>query len=88
MRNVEPLYGFTFPDPIVYGVKTGADGKQISVVEDKELEFDEILSAPLPKAPLEVRSKERKKERKKEKIGGGKAYWTKELHVYVSALRE
>ncbi len=54
VRNVEPLYGFTFPDPIVYGVKTGPDGKQVSVVEDKELEFDEILSAPLPKAPLEV----------------------------------
>lgn len=26
----------------------------ISIVEDKELEFDEVLSAPLPKAPLEV----------------------------------
>lgn len=54
VRNVEPLYGFSFSEPAVYASKTGPDGTTVAVLEDKELEFDEILSAPLPKAPLEV----------------------------------
>ncbi|KAJ1475966.1 hypothetical protein T484DRAFT_1966945 [Baffinella frigidus] len=54
VRNVEPLYGFSFSEPAVYASKTGPDGTTVAVLEDKELEFDEILSAPLPKAPLEM----------------------------------
>eukprot|EP00288_Rhodomonas_lens_P008620 CAMPEP_0177727832 /NCGR_PEP_ID=MMETSP0484_2-20121128/20537_1 /TAXON_ID=354590 /ORGANISM="Rhodomonas lens, Strain RHODO" /LENGTH=377 /DNA_ID=CAMNT_0019240523 /DNA_START=61 /DNA_END=1191 /DNA_ORIENTATION=- len=54
VRNVEPLYGLSFSDPIVYSNKTAADGTSVAVMEDRELEFDDILSAPLPKAPLEV----------------------------------
>ena len=37
-----------------WSVDPACSSLQVSVVEDKELEFDEILSAPLPKAPLEV----------------------------------
>lgn len=51
---MEPLYGLSFSDPIVYSNKTAADGTSVAVMEDRELEFDDILSAPLPKAPLEV----------------------------------
>jgi hypothetical protein len=36
------------------GVDINSLAWQVAVLEDKELEFDEILSAPLPKAPLEV----------------------------------
>ncbi|EKX47505.1 transcription initiation factor TFIID, subunit TAF6 [Guillardia theta CCMP2712] len=54
VRNVEPLYGFTFPEPIVYTTKQGEGGGSQIIIEEKELEFDELLSAPLPKAPVEV----------------------------------
>ena len=54
MRNVEPLYGFSFPDPVEVQQKTDANGSSVFVLEDKEMDFDEILKAPLPKAPLEV----------------------------------
>lgn len=54
VRNVEPLYGFAFPDPVEVTQKTDANGSSVFVLEDKEMDFDEILKAPLPKAPLEV----------------------------------
>ncbi len=54
VRNVEPLYGFSFPDPVEVQQKTHANGSSVFVLEDKEMDFDEILKAPLPKAPLEV----------------------------------
>ena len=54
MRNVEPLYGFSFPDPVEVTTRTEANGSSVFVLEDKEMDFDEILKAPLPKAPLEV----------------------------------
>ena len=54
VRNVEPLYGFSFPDPAELSTKTAADGSSVFVLEDREMDFDEILKAPLPKAPLEV----------------------------------
>eukprot|EP00802_Teleaulax_amphioxeia_P003240 Tamp_03243.p2 GENE.Tamp_03243~~Tamp_03243.p2 ORF type:complete len:526 (+),score=156.94 Tamp_03243:120-1580(+) len=54
VRNVEPLYGFSFPDPVEVSQKTDANGSSVFVLEDKEMDFDEILKAPLPKAPLEV----------------------------------
>jgi len=51
---VEPLYGFSFPDPVEVSTRAAADGSSVYVLEDKEMDFDEILKAPLPKAPLEV----------------------------------
>jgi len=54
VRNVEPLLGFSFPDPAEVSLKTAADGSSVFVLEDREMDFDEILKAPLPKAPLEV----------------------------------
>jgi hypothetical protein len=54
VRNIEPLYGFSFPDPVEVSTKTTADGSSVFVLEDKEMDFDEIIKAPLPKAPLEV----------------------------------
>lgn len=29
VRNVEPLYGFSLPDPIVYGTRTAPDGTEV-----------------------------------------------------------
>ena len=44
----------TAPDPVEVQQKTHANGSSVFVLEDKEMDFDEILKAPLPKAPLEV----------------------------------
>ncbi|KAK3809537.1 MAG: transcription initiation factor TFIID subunit 6 [Benniella sp.] len=58
VRNVEPLYGFSTADPTRFRrttAGTGATGTtEIFFVEDEELDFETILSAPLPKVPLDV----------------------------------
>ncbi|KAI1314488.1 hypothetical protein EDD11_002105 [Mortierella claussenii] len=58
VRNVEPLYGFSSADPTRFRrttAGTGATGtSDIFFVEDEELDFETILSAPLPKVPLDV----------------------------------
>ncbi|KAF8927524.1 hypothetical protein BGZ58_010339 [Dissophora ornata] len=58
VRNVEPLYGFSSADPTRFRrttAGTGATGtSEIFFVEDEELDFEAILSAPLPKVPLDV----------------------------------
>ncbi|KAF9904163.1 hypothetical protein BX616_001384 [Lobosporangium transversale] len=58
VRNVEPLYGFSSADPMRFRrttVGTGATGtSDVYYVEDEELDFETILSTPLPKVPLEV----------------------------------
>ncbi|KAG0047813.1 hypothetical protein BGZ83_007210 [Gryganskiella cystojenkinii] len=58
VRNVEPLYGFSSADPtrfrraVAGSSATGTN--EIFFVEDEELDFETILSAPLPKVPLDV----------------------------------
>ncbi|KAI8352755.1 transcription initiation factor TFIID complex 60 kDa subunit [Mortierella sp. GBAus27b] len=58
VRNVEPLYGFSAAEPTKFRrttAGTGATGtSEIFFVEDEELDFETILSAPLPKVPLDV----------------------------------
>ncbi|KAG0309149.1 hypothetical protein BGZ98_004895 [Dissophora globulifera] len=58
VRNVEPLYGFSSSNPTRFRrttAGTGATGtSEIFFVEDEELDFETILSAPLPKVPLDV----------------------------------
>ncbi|KAF9996892.1 hypothetical protein BGZ80_010004 [Entomortierella chlamydospora] len=58
VRNVEPLYGFSSADPTRFRrttAGTGATGTtEIFFLEDEELDFETILSAPLPKVPLDV----------------------------------
>ncbi|KAL0399168.1 UNVERIFIED_CONTAM: Transcription initiation factor TFIID subunit [Sesamum radiatum] len=52
LRNVEPIYGFASGDPLRF--KRAAGHKDLFYVEDKDVEFKEVIEAPLPKAPLET----------------------------------
>ncbi|KAF9984663.1 hypothetical protein BGZ75_003759 [Mortierella antarctica] len=58
VRNVEPLYGFSTADSTRFRrttAGTSATGtNELFFVEDEELDFESILSAPLPKVPLDV----------------------------------
>ncbi|KAF9319805.1 hypothetical protein BG003_008099 [Podila horticola] len=58
VRNVEPLYGFSSADPTRFkrttAGSTSTGQQELFFVEDEELDFEAILSAPLPKVPLDV----------------------------------
>ncbi|KAF9208839.1 hypothetical protein BGZ59_010418 [Podila verticillata] len=58
VRNVEPLYGFSSADPTRFKRTTAGSSstgqQELFFVEDEELDFETILSAPLPKVPLDV----------------------------------
>ncbi|KAF9391010.1 hypothetical protein CPB97_007763 [Podila verticillata] len=58
VRNVEPLYGFSSADPTRFkrttAGSTSTGQQELFFVEDEELDFETILSAPLPKVPLDV----------------------------------
>ncbi|KAG0227611.1 hypothetical protein BGW41_003720 [Actinomortierella wolfii] len=58
VRNVEPLYGFNSAEPTRFRkttVGTAATGMtDVFFAEDEELDFESILSTPLPKVPLDV----------------------------------
>ncbi|KAF9157846.1 hypothetical protein DFQ26_008261 [Actinomortierella ambigua] len=58
VRNVEPLYGFNSSESSRFRkttVGTAATGMtDVYFVEDEELDFEGILSTPLPKVPLDV----------------------------------
>jgi len=51
LHNVERLYGYTFRDPLRF--VRAAGHKDLFFIEEKELDFKEILSVPLPKCPRE-----------------------------------
>ncbi|XP_028768885.1 transcription initiation factor TFIID subunit 6 [Neltuma alba] len=52
LRNLEPIYGFTSNDPLRF---KRADGhKDLFYVDDKDVEFKDVIEAPLPKAPLDT----------------------------------
>lgn len=53
VRNVEPLYGFTSGDQLRFK-KTIANMNDIYYVGDDEVDFDTILTKPLPRVPLDV----------------------------------
>ncbi|OMP04339.1 TATA box binding protein associated factor (TAF) [Corchorus olitorius] len=51
LRNVEPIYGFTSRDP---RFKRAAADKGLFYIDDKDVEFKEVIESPLPKAPLDT----------------------------------
>ncbi|PWA56816.1 TATA BOX ASSOCIATED FACTOR II 59 [Artemisia annua] len=52
MRNVEPLYGFASGDPLRF--KRALGHNDLFYLDDKEVDFKEVIEAPLPKAPLDT----------------------------------
>ncbi|KAL8462421.1 hypothetical protein ACS0TY_032633 [Phlomoides rotata] len=52
LRNVEPIYGFASGDPLRF--KRAAGHKDLFYVEEKDVDFKEVIEAPLPKAPLDT----------------------------------
>ncbi|KAL5548503.1 hypothetical protein UlMin_003734 [Ulmus minor] len=52
LRNVEPIYGFASGDPLRF--KRAAGHKDLFYIDDKDVEFKDVIETPLPKAPLDV----------------------------------
>ncbi|GAQ78809.1 Transcription initiation factor TFIID subunit [Klebsormidium nitens] len=52
LRNVEPLYGFSSDDPLRFRKALGHS--DLFYLDDKELDFSEIIDAPLPKPPIDT----------------------------------
>ncbi|KAF5730515.1 transcription initiation factor TFIID subunit 6 isoform X1 [Tripterygium wilfordii] len=52
LRNVEPIYGFASGDNLRF--KRAAGHKDLFYVDDKDVEFTDVMEAPLPKAPLDT----------------------------------
>ncbi|KAL3636990.1 Transcription initiation factor TFIID subunit 6 [Castilleja foliolosa] len=52
LRNVEPIYGFASGDPMRF--RRAAGHKDLFYIEEKEVEFKEVIEAPLPRAPLDT----------------------------------
>jgi transcription initiation factor TFIID subunit 6 len=49
--RLEPVYGFSAPDPPVFKNVTGSD---IYYLDDTELDLVELVNGPLPRVPLDV----------------------------------
>ncbi|KAF7144908.1 hypothetical protein RHSIM_Rhsim04G0046200 [Rhododendron simsii] len=52
LRNVEPIYGFASGDPLRFRRAVGH--KDLFYLDDKDLDFKDVIEAPLPKAPLDT----------------------------------
>ncbi|XP_065862477.1 transcription initiation factor TFIID subunit 6-like isoform X2 [Euphorbia lathyris] len=52
LRNVEPVYGLASGDPMRF--KRAAGHKDLYYIDDKDVEFKDVIEAPLPKAPLDT----------------------------------
>ncbi|KAJ9182595.1 hypothetical protein P3X46_006575 [Hevea brasiliensis] len=52
LRNVDPVYGFASGDPLRF--KRAAGHKDLYYIDDKDVEFKDVIEAPLPKAPLDT----------------------------------
>lgn len=52
LRNVDPIYGFASGDPLRF--KRAAGHKDLFYIDDKDVEFKDVIEAPLPRAPLDV----------------------------------
>ncbi|CAM8900819.1 unnamed protein product [Rhodiola kirilowii] len=52
LRNVEPVYGFASGDSLRF--KKAAGCQDLFFVDDRDVEFREVLEAPLPEAPLDT----------------------------------
>eukprot|EP01102_Stenamoeba_stenopodia_P017977 TRINITY_DN652_c0_g1_i2.p1 TRINITY_DN652_c0_g1~~TRINITY_DN652_c0_g1_i2.p1 ORF type:complete len:498 (-),score=138.83 TRINITY_DN652_c0_g1_i2:28-1521(-) len=53
LRNVETLYGFSSSDEAVQFVKASGT-TDLFFIDDKELDFNEVMNAPLPPCPLDT----------------------------------
>ncbi|XP_027171078.1 transcription initiation factor TFIID subunit 6 [Coffea eugenioides] len=51
LRNVEPIYGFASGDPLRFRRALGH--RDLFYVDDKDVDFKDVIEAPLPKAPLD-----------------------------------
>lgn len=52
LRNVEPIYGFASGDHLQF--KRAVGHKDLFYIEEKDLDFKDVIEAPLPKAPLDT----------------------------------
>ncbi|CAL9125399.1 unnamed protein product [Musa acuminata var. zebrina] len=52
LRNVEPIYGFASGDPLRF--KRAVGHKDLFYIDDRDVDFKEVIDAPLPKAPLDT----------------------------------
>lgn len=52
LRNVEPIYGFASGDSLRF--KRAAGHKDLFYIDDKDVEFKDVIEAPLPKPLLDV----------------------------------
>ncbi|KAK4363909.1 hypothetical protein RND71_015267 [Anisodus tanguticus] len=52
LRGVEPIYGFASGDPLSF--RRAAGHKDLFYIEDKDVEFKDVIEAPLPKALLDT----------------------------------
>uniref|UniRef100_A0A0C9RR19 TSA: Wollemia nobilis Ref_Wollemi_Transcript_21826_2045 transcribed RNA sequence n=1 Tax=Wollemia nobilis TaxID=56998 RepID=A0A0C9RR19_9CONI len=52
LRNVEPVYGFASEDPLRF--KKAVGHPDLFYIDDKDLEFKDVIEAPLPKTPLDT----------------------------------
>ncbi|XP_050379850.1 transcription initiation factor TFIID subunit 6 isoform X2 [Argentina anserina] len=52
LRNVEPLYGFVSGGPLQF--KKAVGHRDLFYIDDKDVDFKDVIEAPLPKAPLDT----------------------------------
>eukprot|EP01018_Ginkgo_biloba_P017040 Gb_30850 [translate_table: standard] len=52
LRNVEPIYGFASGDPLRFRRAVGHT--DLFYIDDKDLEFKDVIEAPLPRVPLDT----------------------------------
>ncbi|THU61351.1 hypothetical protein C4D60_Mb07t22360 [Musa balbisiana] len=52
LRNVEPIYGFASGDPLRF--KRAVGHKDLFYIDDRDVDFKEVIDAPLPQAPLDT----------------------------------
>ncbi|GLT59504.1 hypothetical protein SLA2020_323180 [Shorea laevis] len=52
LRNVDPIYGFAAGDPLRF--KRAAGHKDLFYIDNKDIEFKDVIDAPFPKAPLDT----------------------------------
>ncbi|KAG8640526.1 transcription initiation factor TFIID subunit 6 isoform X2 [Manihot esculenta] len=52
LRNVEPVYGFASGGPLQF--KRAIGHRDLFYIDDKDVDFKDVIEAPLPKAPLDT----------------------------------